>query len=269
MRHIDCDPEDLDEQWLEKTASLLQQLKNSPDKQARDQIIDDNRKVYRELKGWLLERSHQKCWFSEAKDCFSHWDVEHFRPKKVAKDEDGTEHEGYWWLSFDWSNLRICGNVGNRKKGTFFPLRRNCRRCDLDDDIRNEIPKLLDPVDEHDPTLLSFDLEGQAIPAANVSNEWERERVKYSVNRFNLDFPQLTNRRKVYWSECWGQILKYRSELAKYHRDPDNPFARVGIKDAAKAIRKMIRPESELSAVARACVLASGDQCIIRLLQGT
>jgi len=78
------------------------------------------------LKDWLLKFSNGKCWFSEAKDTFSHMDVEHFRPKKSAKDLNGVEREGYWWLTFDWHNYRICGNVGNRKKGTFFPLSPGC-----------------------------------------------------------------------------------------------------------------------------------------------
>ena len=37
----------------------------------------------------FLELSHQKCWFSEAKDRFSHLDVEHYRPKMRAKNKGG------------------------------------------------------------------------------------------------------------------------------------------------------------------------------------
>jgi hypothetical protein len=55
--------------------------------------------MWGELKNWLLALSHQKCWFSEAKDSFQYWDLEHFRPKANAKNLDGSEREGYWWLA--------------------------------------------------------------------------------------------------------------------------------------------------------------------------
>ena len=116
MRHIPLRNQEPDAAWLSKASRLLDELKAAPDAAVRNKIIDDNRAVWGKLKEWLLSLSHQKCWFSEAKDCFSHWDVEHYRPKKSAKDADGTTHEGYWWLAFDWQNFRICGNAGNRKK---------------------------------------------------------------------------------------------------------------------------------------------------------
>src|SRR5690348_1321805 len=85
-------------------------------------LINAKSKVWGGLKDRLLGLSKQKCWFSEAKDCFQDWDVEHFRRKSSAKNLDGSEREGYWWLSFDWKNMRVCRRVGNNKKGTFFPL---------------------------------------------------------------------------------------------------------------------------------------------------
>jgi hypothetical protein len=41
--------------------------------------------------------------------------------------------------------------------------------------------QLLDPVDKDDPNLLSFNLEGRALPAPHEHDEWERTRVEYSV----------------------------------------------------------------------------------------
>jgi hypothetical protein len=100
--------------------------------------------------------------------------VEHYRPKKSEKDADGTEHEGYWWLTFDWHNFRICGGAGNRKLGSFFPLRTGCLRCAPLADHRLEDQQLLDPADEHDPALLSFTMEGRAMAATKIGDEWER-----------------------------------------------------------------------------------------------
>jgi uncharacterized protein (TIGR02646 family) len=252
--------------WIDKANGLLEQLKGVPDTAERNAIIDRNASVWGELKPWLLSISHGKCWFSEAKDCFNHWDVEHYRPKKLAKDIDGAEQDGYWWLAFDWKNLRICGSVGNRKKGTYFPLRPATRRADGPDfDLRFEHPLLLDPTDPDDPTLLSFSMEGRAIPAPDVTG-WDKQRVEYSVEKFNLNFPPLMDRRKLYWAECWQLIQEYRSELQK-QTCSHNEVAREGMRRAAKAIRTMMHDDKELSSVVRACVLSAGDQRLNRLLQ--
>lgn len=267
MRHIPLDQQTPDPAWLGRGQALVEQLKAASDATARNLIIDNNRAFWGELKPWLLALSHQKCWFSEAKDCFSHWDVEHYRPKKTAHDADGTQHEGYWWLAFDWRNLRICGNAGNRKKGTFFPLRDGSARVAETGDIRNEDPQLLDPADPDDPNLLTFDVEGKAKPTAGLSDQWEKDRVMYSIKRYNLDFPPLMDKRKALWAECWNRIRKYFDELTKYHADKTNAVAREAFKEAARDVRELMREEQECSAVARACILGTGDTRVLGLLQ--
>ena len=86
MRYIPLRDSEPPQDWRDKAADLLQQLQEAGSHEDRCRIIDDNAQTYRELRDWLLTRSHGKCWFSEAKDLFSHWDVEHYRPKKEAKD---------------------------------------------------------------------------------------------------------------------------------------------------------------------------------------
>lgn len=267
MRHIRLREQTPDPEWIKKAAALLADLKAAADADARNEIIDKNSALWGELKAWLLKISHGKCWFSEAKDCFSHWDVEHYRPKKSAKDRDGTLYDGYWWLAFDWQNFRICGNAGNRKKGTFFPLRDGCTRVGPAGDVRMEVPLLLDPIDEDDPVLLFFDIEGHAVAAPHVTDNWEKTRVEYSVDRYNLDFPPLMDKRKAVWAECWNGIQEYRRELGLYQKDPSNAVARDRLKQAAKRVRAMINEEQELSAVARACVQSAGDARLDGLLR--
>jgi hypothetical protein len=164
-------------------------------------------------------------------------------------------------------NFRICGSAGNRKKGTFFPLRQGCARAAPFGDLRYEDTLLLDPIDEDDPSLLSFNVQGRAIPAPHITDDWERARVAYSVERYNLDFPPLMDKRKVVWAECWDRIREDRDELAKYQADKANLIARDRYKQAVKHVRAMMREEKELSAVARACVLSSGDSRVVGLLQ--
>ena len=267
MRHVPLHKHSPDPNWQAKANDLLATLKAEPNAEKRREFIEKNRSFWGELKQWLLGLSHQKCWFSEAKDCFSHWEVEHFRPKKIVRAIDGTEHDGYWWLAFDWRNFRICGNAGNRKKGSYFPLQAGCARCAPGGDLRNEDPLLLDPADVHDPLLLSFNVEGRAIAAPEVNDPWELERVKYSVDRCNLDFPQLMDKRKAVWAECWGVIQEYLHELGLYHADKTNAIARDRLKQATQRVIDLLQEDRELSSVARSCVIGTGDDRVKRLLR--
>ncbi len=45
-------------------------------------------------------------------------DVEHYRPKNAVAD---TEHEGYWWLAMDWTNLLPSCIDCNRKRNQKAP----------------------------------------------------------------------------------------------------------------------------------------------------
>lgn len=258
MRHVDIKGYSPDSEWLARAETLLARLDAAERPGERAEVIDRHRSHWGGLKDALLALSGGKCWFSEARDCFSHWDVEHYRPKKEARDLDGGRTEGYWWLAFDWTNLRICGNVGNRKKGGYFPLRSDSQRATRWDDIRAEEPLLLDPVDQDDPALLSFDLEGRAIVAPHVADEWEQTRVRYSVERYRLDFPALMDKRKVVWAACWDASQEYLKELEAYNVSR-SPVARDRSKQAVRRLRELLDPSAELSAVARACLLSTGE----------
>src|SRR5262249_52890219 len=124
----------------------------APNEAARNKIIDDNSELWGELKEWLMTFSFDKCWFSEAKDVYSHWHVEHFRPKKKAKHSN---RDGYWWRAFDYLNYRLCGSVGNTKKGSYFPLRAGSKPAGPTDNCEDEAALLLDPTRPDDVMLLT------------------------------------------------------------------------------------------------------------------
>jgi hypothetical protein len=146
-------------------------------------------------------------------------------------------------------------------------LRAGCVRAAPFGDLRAEDPQLLDPADPDDPGLLWFDIEGRAVPAPSVKDVWDRQRVEYSVSRYNLDFPPLIEKRRAVWSECSSRIEEYRAELERYYADKQNDVARAGFKRAAKSVRDMMGEDEELSGVARACVLSTGDPRVIGLLR--
>jgi hypothetical protein len=183
-------------EWLAQAAAATAEVEAEADPVKRKELIEKNAYVWKDLKDWLLGLSHQKCWFSEAKDCFQYWDVEHFRPKASAKNLDGSEREGYWWLSFAWKNLRACGRVGNNKKGTFFPLATAHAASSFNRDTDEEVPYLLDPIVEADCALLSCNRLGETIPAPGA-DDWSTKRVTTSVERYNLNFDKLALQRKT------------------------------------------------------------------------
>ena len=255
--------------WLAKSAELVKELATleaEGKREARNELIDTNKPHWDELKPWLLALSGGKCWFSEVRELFSHYDVEHFRPKKMAKALDGVERDGYWWLAFDYMNLRICGNVGNRKKGGWFPLKDGSlcstypKQCE-----KSETIYLIDPIDDDDVALIAFDEEGKVIAAPGTS-EWEQQRVEHTVKRLKLnEHVPLTEARLKVWHKADGLIKKFLA--AKRRRGTGNdPAAKIEMWVAGYALRELLSSNSELSAVARWCVLLRNDPSLSRLL---
>lgn len=253
--------------WLADSARLVKELaalhKDGKTKE-RNQLIDDHRGHWGKLKPWLLALSDGKCWFTEARDIASHFDVEHFRPKKAARNNKGTERDGYWWLAFDYMNFRIAGTVPNRKKSAWFPLRygSQCssftRRCEGD-----EIPHFLDPTNAHDVTLLAFDEEGKAVPAPGISR-WDHVRVLRTVERLKLTEHQaLAEERRKVWQRVTRYISDYKRALGEVRH---SAAARERAKASAREITELAKPTAELSAVAKWCVLLRNDPQLSRLL---
>jgi hypothetical protein len=245
------------QKWLDLAARAEAEIeieaKNG--REARNIKIDKKAKVWGALKPWLLQLSYGKCWFSEARECFEDWDVEHYRPKKNAKDLDGNDRDGYWWLSFDWKNYRISGRRTNSKKGTFFPVHNfpadEAHRSHVDD----ELPYLLDPCNEHDCELLSFDSLGRAVPMSGVEG-WESERVKFSIKIYKLDFDNLELARQLVWNTC-DQAKNEIQNLMKEYNEKPTVTLREKINEKMAQFTSYASKEREFSSVALAYMAKS------------
>lgn len=255
--------------WLTKSKCLVSELAklNAEGKLAeRNAFMDANSGHWTALKGWLLALSAGKCWFSEAGELYSHYDVEHFRPKKEAKALDATVRDGYWWLSFDYMNFRVCGNVGNRKKGGWFPLQSGsscstyANQCE-----ESEAAYLLDPTDIDDVSILAFDEEGKAIALPSAS-DWEKQRVAETIKRFKLnEHVALSEARRKIWAKVTRLVEAYYSAKSRC-RKGNNPAAKQKVRDTAEKIRELTVPSAELSAVAKYCVLFRNDVQLSKLV---
>lgn len=233
---------------------------------ARNQFIDDHSGHWTKLKPWLFALSHGKCWFTEGRDICSHTDVEHFRPKKEAKELDGSVRDGYWWLAFDYSNFRATSNVPNRKKGGWFPLHKDsrcsrfCARCE-----ESETYYLLDPIRQTDVNLLAFNEEGNAMPTPEA-NDWERERVRISIDRLKLnDHDALPQERRRVWQKVSKEIDGYLEAKSKY-RPGINQAPQETMEERLRRIKELTRPDAELSAVALWCIRFRNDPRLLRLV---
>ena len=91
--------------WLAKSAQLVVDLAalDAAGKRAeRNTLIDANSAHWGALKKWLSALSAGKCWFSEVRERYSYYDVEHFRPKKEAKALDASLRDGYGCVLQSW-----------------------------------------------------------------------------------------------------------------------------------------------------------------------
>lgn len=243
-------------EWLERAKTLTDILINAKDKKSRDKIIDDNRDFWGEIKEWLEEFSYGKCWFTEARNTCFYWHVEHFRPKKATKGNN-VNHDGYWWLAFDYLNYRLCGSVVNVKKGSFFPVRVGCIPANSPlDNCNDEDHLLIDPTRKADVDLIIFPY-GEA--KESEAEGWNCKRAVESIKRYNLNYTLLKNARKAIWNECqktiedlYEMILtdKKASEAGLF-----SPTRRQEINTLKGKLTAMTNKDAEFSAVARTCLL--------------
>lgn len=261
------------ENWCRRARAATDRLMSMDDKEERKQFIKNNSHLWAELKEWLLELSFGKCWYSEARDIVSDYDVDHFRPKNRAKNLDGTERDGYWWIAFYWKNFRVVGTICNRPhkdgnedvrgKGDFFPLSDRCLPAqgpgyDFDD----ELIYLLDPTNRDDPLLLTFDETGYPKPTANEGT-WSYKRAEITIRLMYLDYRPLVDERKKIWTKCNLLINKAQNIM----KDEESISKRHELMEIFKDLREMASPQSELSATTRACLLSSGNDWSRALVQ--
>ncbi len=262
MIHININDKKPPEKWCRDAQKFTEQLNSLSTSKERKELIEKKRKLWGKLKPWLLQLSHDKCWYSEDKKGGSHLHVDHFRPKNRAKGLDGTEREGYWWLAFDWKNYRISCNIVNNYKGDYFPLKEGSPVATGPDDLCDEIIYFLDPTNPDDPPLLAFDESGLPKPSARKGT-WEYERAKVTIERLHLDCYSLVDKRKEIWNHCIF-LINQAQNLMKVQSESD--YIKSNLKDIHKALKKIISEDAELSSTAKACLLSTGIDWVRNLV---
>ena len=264
MIHIDTSALKPSAKWIAKADELTRKLTDATTKLERDDVIDNNYQ-WRAYKEDLKKLSYGKCWYSEAREIYSHYHVDHFRPKKRATDSDNIDRGGYWWLTYDWTNYRLCGSVGNTKKGDYFPVRHHKANGPADP-LDDEIYYFLDPTNADDVKLLNFDEEGKAIPANPEEREWEHIRASETIKWFDLNYSDLKDERKRVWIRTADGIRQVELLRKAYNENPTNTKGGQ-LKTEFEKLRRQIAPCTELSSTIRCCLRSSGLDWALRLLE--
>lgn len=266
MRYIDPQlvSQNLPEGW-EQQARAAAAAVAAARPQDRSTEVNKRSQVWKELKDTLKNASNGKCWYCESVDSRSDNAVDHFRPKNAVAER--SDHEGYWWLAFDWENYRFCCTFCNCRrvdqatgqnggKADHFPLKDEAKRANAStDNLDDEEPMLLNPSASADPGLLWFDEDGQAVPNPICSgpNGYPYKRAEVSIHFYHLNHSDIVDKRKALCSEIRRRVEDADSYFGKY--DTGDGTARQAFNDAIRDLRQWTLPEAEYSATARAMLM--------------
>lgn len=247
------------EVWLKKSDALLDEMKNEPDAKKRKAIIHRNKAHWRDtgLLEYLKALSYGKCWYTEARFTAEYPHLEHFRPKSYARQECGVIcHDGYWWLAFDIDNYRLSKPMPNTRKGTYFPLRERAMAvCKPGIAVTRESPMFLDPSNDNDVALISFNALGEPEPCKEPPidlDEWDKLRIEFSIQRYGLDDKSLCDQRKALWVSISSMCDEYGKFALKAQRECCAESAGKA-KQIKVELGKFLNPRHEFTALIRDC----------------
>lgn len=270
-----CNRDDIDE-WIEKSNGIIELLKSEPDSKKRKVIIKKNAKHWRDagLLKFLKDLSNNKCWYTEVKFAAEYPQVEHFRPKSCARDEDWKLcHEGYWWLAFDIDNYRLSKPMPNVVKGTYFPLRKR-RRAAIEptDSIDDEDALFIDPSIDEDSQLIAFNRLGLPEPIQEPEvdlDDWDYKRIEFSIERYRLDDKDLCDLRKALWQSISERFDEYKNLLQKAKAERSKVIAGQAMQVKKELKVFLTNPDQEFTAVVRDCFNSDivGQRVMMELLQ--
>ena len=239
--------ESLDEEWRNRASDALGNIFAAESQAERKTILKNtaSTQVWRDYYALLPNSLKKKCWYCEAEEIRSDMPVDHYRPK--GKVEDDNEHDGYWWLAFDWENYRCaCTFCNSRRnfdeskggKACKFPLVDPATRAySAADDITLEIPSLLDPFDPDDFKSLWFDGDGIPVPSPQCTDD-QSKKVVNSIDVFHLHEKRIARKRN-----------RIRIDIKRLVEKLEKGDAAAVI-EAKSSLRKMTRDTEMLSRAA-------------------
>ncbi len=188
-----------------------------------------------------LHRMHRgKCCYCERqRDIKRESDVEHFRPK--AGVQERSDHPGYWWLAYRWSNyLFACKCCNQEHKKNRFPVHDEAARAMRPTDrIAEECPLLVNPSSENPEQHISYEWAaayGLFVKAVGTATD-ARRRGEKTIEILGLNRQELMSERAAVLLELEGIEAKMKAGQHLGRRLLINSAAR-DIRDATSATRE-------------------------------
>ncbi len=250
--------------WVAEANELTLALRAATTKDERNRIIELNEKLWRDdrIRDWLLSQFNNKCWYTEAEDSVSAYHVDHFRPKGRITNSDGTFEDGYWWLSFNYENYVIAGQLINVKKRDKFPILDGERRADHNSNVLLEGFTLIDPKSD-DTRMISYERDDDgciAVHAGGIINPVDLMRVEQTIDILGLNrLSRLNQKRGKIWDECLASINDYQSA----NMPGAYALSIVHKTLAVTKLKEKIQYGVEFSSIAQACILKKAPEPLI------
>lgn len=246
---------------IEALDEVKDEVLEEADPEKRRALIHKYAGRWRAVREAFEAASDRKCWYAECRSEGADNDIDHYRPKgRVAEEES---HPGYYWLAFEWTNLRLscqranrprrnpeCGETGG--KGDHFPLvYPDHRAFGPSDDLSREVPSIVDPTNPVDVAMLTFGRSGELELVPERRGEPVAEaKLEASRRHLHLDWPGFREERL----ELYNQIelrVRHGEALAPQEYSGAHP-PEAAFLDICRYLVKRTRPDQEYSKAARA-----------------
>lgn len=129
---------------------------------------------------------------------------------------------------------------------------------DPDIAVTRESPMFLDPTVEEDVALISFNSHGKPEPCPNPIvdlDEWDKQRIEFSIKRYGLDDQELCNERKELWVSLTSQFNEYADLLKKAHEERCS-VSKGRAMQKYEELKQFLDPNREFTALVKACFSA-------------
>ncbi|MNB88336.1 hypothetical protein D3C75_353470 [compost metagenome] len=190
----------------------------------------------------LKQLFHNKCAYCESVIThISYPHVEHWRPKGCVAGQ--ANHNGYYWLASEWSNLLLACSVcnGQAYKGNHFPISRGSNYAYRStENLGDEQPLLINPCEETNPSRHFLYQKRGGMRGTTAKGR--KSIAIYGLNRQDL----LLERRKI------AKVVQGYLDDIGYHVDELREAVAIGKDQAARLIFKK-RATEKVKSLRRYC----------------